>query len=274
MRARLPRPTPRRGAALLDAVERIGVGERLGIAAEDDGHVAQIAVDANAILGGDHEVAGRRALLFRTVLRVGADVDDFLGIALVVDQAVALVEQIVEVAEDGAEVLAGGDGAPSADGVEADGDCAFGQQRRRFVADDRVGMIDAEDEEADAVGCGLAVLAGAAGGGEFVGADDVLGAEVARAEAVAAGVDVRHFVQRHRGQTFGGAVSRGLDRLRQRGADVAAQRIVAGEGFVGALEDDDVLLALERGDDGRLGEGADDVDVDGADLDALRVSRR
>ena len=58
---------------------------------------------------------------------------------------------------------------------------------------------------------------------------------------------------------------RGLDRLRERGANVAAQRIVAGESFVGALEDDDVLLALERGDDGRLGEGANHVDVDGAD---------
>ncbi len=187
---------PDEASALLDAVERIGVGEGLGIAAENDGHVAQIAVDANAVLGGDHEVAGRRALLFRTVLGVGADVNDFLGIAEVVGQAVALEEQIVEVAEDGAEVLAGGDGAPSADGVEADRDCALGQQRRRFVADDRVGMIDAEDEEADAVGGGLAVFAGAAGGGELVCADDVLGAEVARAEAVAAAEDVRHFAGR------------------------------------------------------------------------------
>ena len=231
MRARLPRPTPRPGAALLHAVERIGVREGLGIAAEHDGHVAQIAVDANAVLGGDHEVAGRRALLLGAVLGVGADVNDFLGIAQVVDQAVALVEQVVQVAEDGAEVFAGGDGAPSADGVEADGDRAFGQQRRRFVADDGVGMVDAEHEEADAVGRGLAVLAGAAGGGKFVCANDVLGAEVARAEAVAAGEDVRHFVQRHRGQAFGGGVSCGLNGLRKRGANVAAQRIVAARGL-------------------------------------------
>ena len=60
---------PDEAAALLDAVERIGVGEGLRIAAEDDVDVAQIAVDANALLGGDHEVAGGRALLFRTVLR-------------------------------------------------------------------------------------------------------------------------------------------------------------------------------------------------------------
>ena len=158
---------PDQAAAFLDAVERIGVGEGLGIAAEDHGHVAQIAVDANAVLGGHHEVAGRRALLFRAVLGIGADVNDFLRIAVVVDQAVALVEQIVQVAEDGAEVLAGGDGAPSADGVEAHRNCAFGQQRRHFVADHRVGMIDAEHDEAGAVGCGLAVFAGAAGGGVF-----------------------------------------------------------------------------------------------------------
>ena len=162
------------------------MGEGLGIAAEHDSDVAQVAVDADALLGGDHEVAGRRALLFRTVLGIGADVDDFLGIAVLVDQAVAFKEQVVEIADDGAEVLAGGDSAPAADGVEADSDCAVGQQGRHFLADDGVGMVDAKNEEAVPVGSGLAVLAGAAGGGEFVSADDVLGAEVARAEAVGA----------------------------------------------------------------------------------------
>ena len=42
-------------------------------------------------------------------------------------------------------------------------------------------------------GRGLAVLAGAAGGGEFEGADDVLGAEVAGAEAVGAADDAGNF---------------------------------------------------------------------------------
>ena len=103
------------------------------------------------------------------------------------------IDQIVQVAEDRAQVLAGGDGAPAADGVEADRNRALGQQRRGLVADDRVGMVDAEDEEGNAVGGGLAVLAGAAGGGKFICADDVLGAEVARAEAVAAAVDLGNF---------------------------------------------------------------------------------
>ena len=85
--------------------------ESLGVAAEDDGHVAQVAVDSDAILGGNHEVAGGRALLFRPVLGIGADVDDLLGIAVVIFQPVAFVEQVVEVADDGAQVFAGGDGA-------------------------------------------------------------------------------------------------------------------------------------------------------------------
>ena len=76
---------PDEAAALLHAVERVGVGEGLGVAAEDDGHVAQVAVDADALLGGDHEVAGGRALLLGAVLGIGADVDDFLGIAELVD---------------------------------------------------------------------------------------------------------------------------------------------------------------------------------------------
>ena len=65
---------PHQAAAFLNSVQRIGVRKRLGIAAEHHGHVAQIAVHANAILGRDHEVTGRRALLFRPVLGIGADV--------------------------------------------------------------------------------------------------------------------------------------------------------------------------------------------------------
>ena len=109
------------------------MGERLGIAAEHDVDVAQVAVDANAFGGGNHEVGRRRALLLGSVFRVGADVDDLLGFAELVDDLVAVVEQIVEVADDGAEVLAGRDGAPAADGMEADGDRLVGQQRRRVV---------------------------------------------------------------------------------------------------------------------------------------------
>ena len=54
---------PDQASTLGHAVERVGVGEGFGIAAENDGDMAQIAVDADTVLGGDHEVAGGRALL-------------------------------------------------------------------------------------------------------------------------------------------------------------------------------------------------------------------
>jgi hypothetical protein len=134
------------------------MGEGLGVATENDGDVAQVAVDADAIFGGDHEIAGRRALLLGTVLGIGADVDDFLGIAEIVFEAVALVERIVEVADDCAEVFAGGDSAPAADGVEADGNRAFGKQRRSFVADDRSRGGRCRGRRRDAVGARLPSL--------------------------------------------------------------------------------------------------------------------
>jgi len=66
---------------------------------------------------------------------------------------------------------------------------------------------------------------------------------------------VRHFAHGEGGQSLGSRMALIVDGLRKRGANVAAQRIVAGQSLVGALQDDDVLLALERGDDGGLGEG-------------------
>ena len=72
--------------------------------------MAQIAVDADALRRDDEEVGGRRPLLLGAVLRVGADVDDLLRPAVLVDVRVARRQEVVEVADDGAEVLAGGDG--------------------------------------------------------------------------------------------------------------------------------------------------------------------
>jgi hypothetical protein len=67
------------------------------------------------------------------VLRVRADVDDLLGIAELVDDLVALVEQVVQVADDRAQVLACRDRAPPADGMETHGNCLFGQQGRGLL---------------------------------------------------------------------------------------------------------------------------------------------
>ena len=138
---------PHQAAALGHSVQRIGVREGLGVAAQHDVHVAQVAIHAHALGGGDHEVGSRRAFLFRSVFRIGADVNDFLGIAEFVHDFVAIVEQIVQVADDRAQVFPGGDRAPAADGMEAHGHGALGQQGRRFVRFHFVRMVDAQHEE-------------------------------------------------------------------------------------------------------------------------------
>ena len=251
---------PHQAAALGHPVERIGVRERLGIAAQHHRHVTQIAVDADPLWRGDHEICGRRAFLFRPVFRVRADVDDFLRVAEFVDELVALVEEIVEVADDRAEVLAGRDRAPAADRVEAHRDRVLGQERRCVARLHLVRVIDAEDHEGDAVRRTLAVLARALTGDELVRADRVLGTKVARSQAVDAGEQARHPIRRQRRDA-----RLALHRLVQRGADVAAHRVVAGHRLVGALEDDDVLLARERLHDRRLRERTDDVEMDRSD---------
>src|SRR5262245_63502530 len=70
---------------------------------------------------------------------------------LLVDDPVALVEEVVEVADDGAEVLAGRDRAPSADGMEPDRDRLVGQQRRRVV---QIGRASCRERVESAVGAG------------------------------------------------------------------------------------------------------------------------
>ena len=256
---RLPHQTP----ALGHAVERVGVREGLGIAAQHDGDVTQIAVHADPFGRRDHEIRGGRALLLRAVLRVRADVDDFFRIPELVDELVALVEEVVEVADDRAEVLAGRDRAPSADGVEAHRDRAFGQQRRRIGGFHFVRMIDAEHHERHAVARALPVFACACAGDELVGANRVLGPEVARPQPVHAREQSRHPIGRQLRQA---RVL--LQRLVERRADVAAHRVVARHRFVGPLEDDDVGLAGQRLDDRRFRERTDDVEMDRADLRA------
>ena len=60
---------PNEAASLGHTVEGVGVRKSLGVAAEHDGHMPQIAVHPNALGRGDHEVGCRRAFLLRSVLR-------------------------------------------------------------------------------------------------------------------------------------------------------------------------------------------------------------
>ena len=257
---------PDEGAAFFQAVEGIGVGEGFRVAAEDDVDVVELAVHLDA-LGGDGEVViGGRALFLGAVFRVGHHVDLFHEFAGGVVGGIRFGNELAEVADDGAEVFARGDHAPAADGVEADGNGFVGEEGGRVFADDGVGVVGAEDEERLAVGGGAAVFAGGGAGGEFVGAEGMLGAEIAGADAVTAAEEARRLGGREGGQRGAEAKFGGFGRFAEGAADFASEGIVAGHALVGALEDDDVFLAAEGCDDGGFGEGADDVDVDGADL--------
>ena len=64
---RLPNYT----TALIDAFQRIGVGESLGIAAKHHVHVVELAVYLNTLRSHRQEIVSRCPFLLRTVLRVG-----------------------------------------------------------------------------------------------------------------------------------------------------------------------------------------------------------
>ena len=126
-------------------------------------------------------------------------------------------------------------------------------------------MVDAQHDEDHAVGRRLAVLARAARGGKLVRADNVLGAEVARAQPVAAAEDRRHFVQRDRRQSLAAGWPSSCTAFDSAVRMSRPSGLSPRQRFVGALQDDDVLLALERGHNRRLREGPNHIDVDGAD---------
>ncbi len=133
--------------------------EGLGVAAEHDVHVVQVAVDPDALGRDDEEVVGGRALLLGAVLGVRADVEDLARPAQLVHARrarrgsrpnspmisprflpVVIMPQPPIECKRTAMACSG-----RSEGVSAE--------------HDRVGVIDAEDEEALAVGGGPAVLA-------------------------------------------------------------------------------------------------------------------
>ena len=79
--ARLADRTPQTANRPRPCRERVCVGESFGVATENDSDVAQVAVDADAVFGGDHEIRGGRTFFLPAVPGIGADVDDFLGVA-------------------------------------------------------------------------------------------------------------------------------------------------------------------------------------------------
>ena len=257
---------PDKRASLVEAVERVGVSERLWVATQNHVDMVQIAVDPHPLWGDDQEVGGRSPLLLRPVPRVGTDVQYLFGPAEVVEFFMRLKQVISDRPDDLAEVLPGCDHPPPANGMEPHRDRVFGEQRRRTVGLDRVWMVDSEHEIGVAVGYRLSVLAGANPGGVLVGADDRLGTKVARAQAVGAAENQRHLIG---GQWLDAVVVSlvmRFDRLGKRSTHIASQRIVDRERFVGSLENDRSLLPCQSLHHGRLREGPEYVDVDRPDL--------
>ena len=99
-----------------------------------------------------------------------------------------------KIADDGAEVFAGGYHPPTANRMEPHRDGALGQQRRRVLGNDRVRVVDAQREIRLAVGLALAVSALRLAGHELVRAQRMLRPEIARADAVAAAENARRFL--------------------------------------------------------------------------------
>jgi len=139
--------------------------------------------------------------------------DDFLGIPQLVGDAIALVQEVVEISDDGAEVLAGRDGTPSTDRVEANGDGLVGQQRRRLVGFHLVGMIDPQHHERRTIVGSFAVISRACSCRELVGAQNVLRTEVARPQTVHTREESRHLIRRYCGKSLGRRMRSGCHRL-------------------------------------------------------------
>ncbi len=255
---------PNQAAALLQPFERVGVRKGLRVAAKDDIDVIQFAVHADPLWGHRQVIIGRRAFLFGAVFGVGHDEEFFLQPPLFIILGLLMGNQVAKFADNRAKVLASGDHPPPADGMEADRDRLVRQQRRCVFRNHRIRVIDTKDEEGHAVRRALAVFAAGLTGGKLVSAQRVLRPKVARPDAVSASEQTGRLLCRQSRQAA--AEFMGLQRLAQRDANVTRERIVPRQALVGALDDDDVLFALQRPDDCSLGEGPHDVDVNGPDL--------
>ena len=158
--------------------------EGLRVAAKHDVHVVQLAIHLDPLRGDGEVIVGGGPLLLRAVFRVRHHVDLLHELPVGFVGRVGLGDEFAEIADDRAEVLAGRDHAPSADRVKADGNRLLRQERGSVPADDRVRMVDSENEECFAVGGAAAVRALGLPRREFVGSERVLGPEIAGTDAV------------------------------------------------------------------------------------------
>src|SRR5205085_3140883 len=98
----------------------------------------------------------------------------------------------------------------------------------------------------------------------FVSAKRVFGPEIARTDAVSATEQTRGFFRLQSRQNTAKFLH--LMGFAERDANISRERIVSRKTFVGALDDNDVLFAAQRVDNGGFGERADNVDMNRADF--------
>jgi hypothetical protein len=173
---------------------------------------------------------------------------------------------VEQVEESHRQVLAGGDGPPAADRVEAHRDAVLGHQVRVLGAADRqpldvrVRFLDRLLVDLLLGGGGLVAqevdrqveqtLVCAVGEHVLHRRDDAFGLQVAAAHAVGAGVErrrVAHALVCDKLRVHGlGGIAAVLQALAQGRADLAHQRQVDGERLVQALEHGHALLAANH----------------------------
>src|SRR4051794_33451836 len=102
-------------------------------------------------------------------------------------------------------------------------------------------MIDSQREISFSIRCALAVLAPSLANSKLIGTESVLGAEVARTDAVRSSEQTGRFL-RTKGWEIS-AIFVNLVRFAQGHPDIACQRVVPGQSFISSLQNDDILLA-------------------------------
>src|SRR5690606_8082048 len=106
------------------------------------------------------------------------------------------VQEIIEVANNRAQVLARSNGTPATNRVKADRNRAFRQQGWCFIGLHFVWMIHTQDHEGGTVGGAPSIFARASTSSELICANGVLRTKIARPQAVHAGKQARHLVRR------------------------------------------------------------------------------
>src|SRR5258706_16349404 len=110
-------------------------------------------------------------------------------------------------------------------------------------------MVDAQNKKGNSIRNALAVLARPRSCCKFVGAQNVLGPEISRAQTVDAGEEPWHAIRRNGAEVGFRGMTLRYQGLRQCRPDVPAHGVISRHGFVGAFENNYVALANERLDD-------------------------